>query len=40
MGLKEDVKDSIQEDSVVIIQVVVVYGFSVDVESLNCVNGW
>jgi len=38
MGLKEDVTDSIRKDSVVIIQVVVGYGFCVDVESLNSVN--
>jgi hypothetical protein len=38
VGLKEDVKDSIRNDSVVIIQVVFGYGFCVDVESLNCVK--
>ena len=35
VGLEEDVKDSIWKDSLVIIQVVVGYGFNVDVESLN-----
>ena len=38
MGLKEDVKDSIQKDSLVIIQVAVGYGFCVDVESINSVK--
>jgi len=38
VGLKEDVKDSIWKDSLVIIQVVVGYGFCVDVESLSSVK--
>jgi hypothetical protein len=38
MGLKGDVKDSIQKDSLVIIQVAVGYGFCVDVESINSVK--
>ena len=37
VGLKEDVKDCNRKDSVVIIQVVVSYGFCVDVESFNSV---
>ena len=38
VGLQEDVKDRIRKDSLVIIQVVVGYGFCVDVESLNSVK--
>ena len=38
VGLEEDVKDSIRGDGLVIIQVVVGYGFCVDVESLNSVK--
>ena len=38
VGLTENVKDSIQKDSVVIIQVVVGYGFCMDVESFNSVK--
>jgi len=38
VGLKVDVKESIRKDSLVIIQVVVGYGFCVDVESLNSVK--
>jgi len=38
VGLKEDVKDSIRKDGLAIIQVVVGYGFSVHVESLNSVK--
>jgi len=37
-GSKEDVKDSIRKVSLAIIQVVVGYGFCVEVESLNCVK--
>jgi hypothetical protein len=38
VGLKEDIKDSIRKDSLVIIQVVFGYGLCMDVESLNSVN--
>ena len=38
VGLKEDVKYSIWKDNLVIIQVVVGYGFCVDVESFNSVK--
>jgi len=38
VGLNEDVRDSIRKDSLVIIQVVVGYGFCMDVESFNSVN--
>ena len=38
VGLKEDVKDNIQKDGLVIIQVFVGYGFCVDVESLNSIK--
>jgi len=40
VGLKKDVKDSIRKDSLVIIQVVVGYGFCMDVESINSVKMW
>jgi len=38
VGLKEDVKDSIRKDSVIIIQMVIGYGFCADVESFNSVK--
>ena len=38
VDLKEDVKDSIWKDSLVIIQVVVSYGFCMDMESLSSVK--
>ena len=38
VGLKEDVKDNIRKNSLVIIQVVACYGFCVDVESLISVK--
>jgi phosphosulfolactate phosphohydrolase-like enzyme len=38
VGLKEDIKYCIQKDSVVIIQVVVGYGFCMDVESVSSVK--
>jgi hypothetical protein len=38
VGLKEDVKDSIWKDSLVIIQVVAGYRFCVDMESLSSVK--
>ena len=38
VGLKEDVQDSIKKDSLVIIQVVVGYGFCMDVVSINSVK--
>ena len=37
VGFK-DIKDGIRKDSVVIIQVVICYGFCVDVENFNCVK--
>jgi len=37
-GLEEDVKDSIQKDGLFVIEVVVGYGFCVDVESFNSVK--
>ena len=38
VGLEEDVKDSIRKDGLFVIQVVVGYGFCVDVESFNSVK--
>ena len=38
VGLKEDVKDSIRKDSLVIIQEVIGYGFCVGVKSFNSVK--
>ena len=37
-GLEEDVKDSIRKDGLFVIQVVVGYGFCVDVESFSSVK--